>query len=161
MTFFKNILAGTIGLTSLIGLSAAAMADGSEAHSAANAAGHAPLGVMGDHTHKAGEWMLSVRAMHMAMDGNLMGSDEVSDAQITAQPNRFFGIAGQPAALRVVPQEMTMDMLMVGSMYAPTDWLTLMVMGMYVDKEMTLTTYAAMNPSISLGNFTSKAKGWG
>ena len=32
---------------------------------------HAPLGVMGDHTHEAGgEWMLSFRAMRMVMDGN-------------------------------------------------------------------------------------------
>lgn len=161
MTFFKNILVGTAALTSLVGLSVSAIADGSEPHSVADAAGHAPLGVMGDHTHRAGEMMFSIRAMHMAMDGNLMGSDEVSDAQITAQPNRFSGVAGQPAALRVVPQEMTMDMVMVGGMYAPTDWLTLMVMGMYVEKDMTLTTYAAMNPSVSLGNFTSKSKGWG
>ncbi|MFT6489638.1 MAG: hypothetical protein ACJAXQ_000412 [Parvibaculaceae bacterium] len=166
MTFFKNILVGTAALTSLVGLSTFALADGAQGHGTqthgtANAAGHAPLGVMGDHMHEAGGWMLSVRAMHMAMDGNLMGSDEVSDAEITAQPNRFFGVPGQPAGLRVVPQEMTMDMLMVGGMYAPTDWLTLMVMGMYVEREMSLTTYAAMNPSVVVGNFTSKSKGWG
>ena len=161
MTFFKNILMSTVAVTSLSGFSVSAIADGSKLHSKANAAGHAPLGVMGNHTHHAGEWMLSVRAMHMAMDGNLMGSDDVSDAQITAQPNRFAAVVGQPANLRVVPQDMTMDMLMLGGMYAPTDWLTLMVMGMYVEKDMSLTTYAAMNPSVLVGNFTSSAKGWG
>ena len=29
--------------------------------SADRADGHAPLGVMGDHVHEAGEWMVSVR----------------------------------------------------------------------------------------------------
>ena len=38
--------------------------------SASRVDSHAPLGVMGDHTHEAGEWMLSFRAMRMVMDGN-------------------------------------------------------------------------------------------
>ncbi len=37
---------------------------------AARPDGHAPLGVMADHTHEAGEWMLSFRDMHMRMDGS-------------------------------------------------------------------------------------------
>ena len=31
---------------------------------------HAPIGVMGDHAHKAGEWMLFYRYGFMKMDGN-------------------------------------------------------------------------------------------
>ena len=34
---------------------------------------HAPIMVMGDHMHKAGEYMVSLRAMDMSMDGNLKG----------------------------------------------------------------------------------------
>jgi len=36
--------------------------------------GHAPIGVMGDHTHEAGEWMLSYRYRLMFMDGNRDGT---------------------------------------------------------------------------------------
>ena len=36
---------------------------------------HAPIGVMGDHTHQAGEWMLSWRRMAMTMEGNRDGTD--------------------------------------------------------------------------------------
>jgi len=35
--------------------------------------GHAPIGVMGDHQHEAGEWMVSFRYMRMAMEGNGTG----------------------------------------------------------------------------------------
>ena len=38
--------------------------------SASRVDSHAPLGVMGDHPHEAGEWMLSFRAMRMVLDGN-------------------------------------------------------------------------------------------
>jgi hypothetical protein len=80
--------------------------------------GHAPIGVMGDHMHKKGEWMLSYRYMHMDMDGNRIGTDDVSpDTIVTTVPNRF----APPATLRVVPLWMTMDMHMLGAMYAPTD----------------------------------------
>ncbi|MCG8378138.1 MAG: hypothetical protein MI865_01550, partial [Proteobacteria bacterium] len=98
---------------------------------------HAPIGVMGEHMHKQGEWMLSYRFMHMDMEGNRDGETELSPEQIIANTaNRFFGIAGQPANLRIVPTEMTMDMHMFGAMFAPTDWLTLMAMGMYIEKSM-------------------------
>ena len=42
--------------------------------------GHAPIGVMGDHTHKAGEWMASYRYMRMEMEGSLDGSDGISNS---------------------------------------------------------------------------------
>ena len=31
---------------------------------------HAPIGVMGEHMHKKGEWMLSYRYMYMDMEGS-------------------------------------------------------------------------------------------
>ena len=40
---------------------------GSDNWSGARPDGHAPIGVMGEHTHKAGEWMFSYRYMHMSM----------------------------------------------------------------------------------------------
>ena len=39
---------------------------------------HAPISVMGDHTHRQGEWMFSYRYMHMTMSGLQQGSHSVS-----------------------------------------------------------------------------------
>lgn len=46
--------------------------------------GHAPLSVMGDHTHDRGEWMLSYRYMNMQMDGMRNGTDRVRSAAVLA-----------------------------------------------------------------------------
>ncbi len=85
--------------------------------------GHAPIGVMGDHAHKQGEWMFSYRTMHMGMDGNRDGDSSVSTAEVLSD-------------FVVSPTSMTMDMQMFGAMYAPNDKLTLMVMAPYVELEM-------------------------
>ncbi|MEM9233280.1 MAG: transporter [Pseudomonadota bacterium] len=119
---------------------------------------HAPIGVMGDHLHDKGEWMVSYRAMVMQMEGNRIGTDNVSSAEIaTTVPNRF----GMPPTLRVVPEDMQMTMHMVGAMYAPTDNITLMVMGNYLTKEMDHTTFAGGMGSDVLGNFTTEVSGIG
>ncbi|MCB1532818.1 MAG: transporter [Alphaproteobacteria bacterium] len=120
------------------------------------ASSHAPIGVMGDHRHKAGEWMLSYRFKHMEMAGNRDGTDDLSVADVLTYANPNPG----PANLRVVPTKMGMDMHMFGAMYAPTDWLTLMAMGMYMDKDMDHITYN-MPATAELGRFTTRAKGWG
>ena len=125
---------------------------------AIHANSHAPIGVMGDHMHKKGEWMLSYRYMHMDMEGSRIGTTEVSPEFIVANvANRF----SPPATLRVVPTEMTMNMHMFGGMYAPTDWLTLMAMGMYQEKSMDHITFAGMMGTTRLGTFNTKAKGIG
>lgn len=123
---------------------------------------HAPIGVMGDHMHKKGEWMLSYRYMYMDMEGNRDGETELSpETIVTTVPNRFSGAAGQPPTLRVVPTSMTMDMHMFGAMYAPTDWLTLMAMGMYIEKSMDHITFMGGAGTTVLGTFNTKSKGLG
>ncbi|MEQ8937882.1 MAG: hypothetical protein RLT30_04205, partial [Gammaproteobacteria bacterium] len=58
---------------------------------------HAPIGVMGDHMHSKGEWMLSYRYMYMEMAGNRIGENSVTPETIaTTVPNRFFGNPMQP-----------------------------------------------------------------
>lgn len=120
---------------------------------------HAPIGVMGDHIHSAGEWMISYRFMSMAMEDNLRGSDSISPEEIIQTPNRFFGSPMQPPNLRVVPLEMRTDMHMLGAMYAPSDDLTLMVMANYLDKDMDLVTYDMMGREV--GTFSTGASGLG
>lgn len=85
--------------------------------------GHAPIGVMADHTHEEREWMFSYRYMFMDMDGNRDGTDQLSDADVLEN-------------FPVTPQRMTMKMHMVGFMFAPTDDFTLMAMLPYIYKEM-------------------------
>ena len=84
---------------------------------------HAPLGVMGDHTHSGGEWMLSYRYMAMSMQHLGDGVDAVS----TSDALRHFA---------AVPVEMTMQMHMLGMMFAPHDTVTLMAMTSYRDNVM-------------------------
>lgn len=122
----------------------------------------APIGVMGDHLHEKGGWMLSYRFMRMHMDGNQIGTDDVSPEEIvTTVANRFSGVAGQPATLRVVPTEMDMNMHMFGAMYAPTDWLTLMGMAMWQEKDMEHITFQGGAGTTRLGTFKTQSEGWG
>ncbi|MEM6906637.1 MAG: transporter, partial [Pseudomonadota bacterium] len=151
-----------------LGLAAAlhsptALADGGHGETGIiRADGHAPIGVMGDHMHKAGEFMFAYRFMFMNMDGNRIGTNSVSPQTIaTTVPNRFFGTPGQPPTLRVVPTDMTMQMHMLGAMYAPTDWLTLMAMGMYVDKSMDHLTFQGGMGTTVLGTFETNSSGFG
>ena len=72
-----------------------------------------PMGI--HHTHKEGEWMISLNAMHMSMGGNHDGSAEISTAEILID-------------FMVAPTRMDTDMFMLGAMYAPSDTLTLMAM---------------------------------
>ena len=123
---------------------------------------HAPIGVMGDHAHKKGEFMISARVMHMEMSGNQIGTDEVSpDTIVTTVPNRFAGMPGQPPTLRIVPTEMRTDMVMLGAMYAPADAVTLMVMANYLEKEMDHTTYMGGMGTNVRGTFQTNPKALG
>ncbi len=134
-----------------------ALADG-----ATIAKDHAPIGVMGDHMHEAGEVMFSYRFMRMDMEGSRIGDDPVSPEEIvTTVPNRFFGAPMQPPTLRVVPLQMTMDMHMLGAMYAPTDWLTLMAMGMLIDNGMDHVTFQGPVGTNVLGEFRTETFGFG
>ncbi|MEZ5462487.1 hypothetical protein [Dokdonella sp.] len=122
---------------------------------------HAPIGVMGDHLHRAGEWMISYRYMHMDMQGNRTGTDDISpDEIVTTQSNPFAGMPGMPPTLRVVPLDMQMDMNMFGAMYGLTDRLTLMAMINYVDKQMKHRTYAGGMGTNVLGNFETSSSGF-
>ena len=132
------------------------------AETKASASAHAPIGVMGDHMHHKGEWMLGARYMHMEMSGNRNGTSNLSNDYITANiANRFYGVAGQPATLRVVPENMSIDMEMFSAMYAPSDWLTLMIMSNFIQKDMRLITYAGMTGTNILGHFNTHSAGWG
>jgi hypothetical protein len=83
----------------------------------------APIGIMGEHIHKAGEWMTSYRYMRMDMNNSYSGSNQISDNDIFSD-------------FMIAPTEMSMEMHMVGIMYAPTDEITMMLMLPYLSKSM-------------------------
>ncbi len=123
---------------------------------------HAPITVMGDHYHKRGEWMFSYRFMHMSMRDNRDGTTDLApDGIVTGYANRFFGNPMQPPTLRVVPTEMSMDMHMLGAMYAPSDAVTLMFMTNLIRKEMDHITYMGGMGTQQLGRFTTETQGLG
>ncbi|MEM6910857.1 MAG: transporter [Verrucomicrobiota bacterium] len=114
--------------------------------------GHAPIGVMRDHTHSAGQFMLSYRVMHMSMGGNFVGSDQVSDRQVITPT----ALGGQ--GFLVTPTEMTMTMHMLGAMFAPTEDLTLLAMVPYVLLEMDHLRSPALGAPRT---FTTASEGFG
>lgn len=117
--------------------------------------GHAPISIMGDHTHAKGEWMLSFRTMRMDMDGMRNGEDRVSSAEVFTSDGGY----------TVTPTEMTMDMHMFGLMYAPTDKITLMLMASYLDIEMDHQINPNVGPLITANQgsdtFRTEADGLG
>lgn len=114
---------------------------------------HAPIGVMGDHAHKAGEWMLSYRYMNMSMDGLRQGTDSISPSQAFA------------ANYTVTPVSMDMEMHMFGAMKAVSDTYTLMFMIPYWEIEMEHAIFPMAAPLINLNDgspsFTTRNSGWG
>jgi hypothetical protein len=119
--------------------------DGHHHFTLGRADAHAPIGVMGDHMHGSGQWMLSYRYMTMRMDDNRDGTDRLSDQAVRDR--------GFP----VVPTRMDMQMHMFGGMFAPTDDLTLMVMVPYIVLEMD----HAAGPTLGDVTFTTRSEGLG
>lgn len=155
-----SLRAGTLSLA--LGLAAlSAQADHQDGETI-EADRHAPMGVMGDHLHDKGEWMVSYRFMSMGMEDNLLGSTAIDpDTIVTTIPNRFFGMPGQPPTLRIVPTRMDMDMHMFGVMYAPSDRVTLMAMVNYRENTMEHITYRGGMGTDVLGTFTTETSGLG
>jgi hypothetical protein len=92
--------------------------------------------------------------MRMHMDGNRDGTSTKSAGGLLAPPP-------PPSGKYVaVPTEMNMNMHMFGGMYAPTDWVTLMVMIPFLTQDMDhRTAPSPMAPGG--GKFTTRTKGIG
>jgi len=106
-----------------------------------NPASHGPIGVMGDHTHNAGEVMFSYRYMRMGMNGLRDEDERISRRKVLDE-------------FPVTPTSMDMEMHMFGAMYAPIDRVTIMLMVPYVFLEMDHRTRTAVT-------FTTKSQGIG
>jgi hypothetical protein len=116
------------------------------AHGGHHTGGRAPAGVMFDHMlDRAGDVMVGYRYMYSLQDGNMLhGANSVSNAAAVAR-----GCGGQPCSF--LPREMSMQMHMLDLVYAPTDWLNLMLMPQFMDMDMSLRQPAGAPPPPSDG----------
>ena len=92
---------------------------------------NAPAGIMFDHAlEKSGDFMVGYRYMRNEQSGNMrLGSQTVTPDDV-----RFNGCGDQECM--VAPKQMNMHMHMLDLMYAPTDWLSVMLMPQWVDMDM-------------------------
>ena len=86
---------------------------------------YAPIGIMGDHLHHQGGWMISFRHMYMGMEGIQIGSNDMID-------DRIYDM------YMAAPQNMRMQMYMLGVMYAPSDNLTFSIMQSFIANKMSM-----------------------
>ncbi|MBT8150371.1 MAG: transporter [Gammaproteobacteria bacterium] len=101
--------------------------------------GHAPIGVMADHFHNQGEWMLTLRTMNMSM------KNEKTDFTVPVTAS--------------TPLEMETQMTMLGGMYGLSDSITLMMNLPYLDREMEMLMPGMMGGAAS--KVTTEASGFG
>jgi len=88
----------------------------------------APSGIMNDHLHARGKWMISYYYMHMNMQNNITGSQAVTDGEVF---NSYL----------MSPSKMTMDMHMLMIMYGLSNKMTLMLMPQYNVSNMNMNMY--------------------
>jgi hypothetical protein len=101
---------------------------------------------MGDHTHHAGEIMLSYRYMYMVMEDSRVGTAKVSNWSIVDPDGDY--------RYSVTPTSMPMQVHMFGVMYAPKDFVTLTLM---VPVHQNLMDHMARNAR----TFTTVSRGLG
>jgi len=112
------------------------MANGSSSQNHSHHMEHgtpAPAGVMSAHMlSNAGDWMMGYKYVYSTQAGDMLhGNDKVADQAILD-----YDCGGRQCY--VAPKDMTMHMHMFNLMYAPTDWLNLMVMPTFVDMSMNM-----------------------
>ena len=142
--------AGAIGLSCLLGLGAYFEAN---ADSRGNASKEMPmqammrpdmappLGVAGGMSPKRAVFTPSLRFMHMRMEGNRNGTNNLSTAEVLDQ-------------FSITPKKMDVDVLMASAMYGITNDLSVMAMIPYIWKSMDHVTRTGVE-------FTTKSESFG
>ncbi|MGH0029878.1 MAG: transporter [Myxococcota bacterium] len=125
-----------------LALAGPVFADDGHPHHGKRPDDHAPIGVMGDHRHHAGEVMFSYRYAHMRMSGNRSRTEHQSLGDV-------FG-----RGFMIAPKDMDAEMHMIGAMWAPTDRITLMGMLPIVQKRMD-------HENVAGGRFDTETSGLG
>jgi hypothetical protein len=107
------------------------------------------VGLMNDHMHEAGEFMIGLRFQHFDWNGaNRHGTNELSDADLLA------------SGYVMRAKSMTMDMAMLDLMYGITDKLTVTLSPQYVWNRMTMVgidPMGGMNGGMAIGETSSES----
>lgn len=116
-------------------------------HHGGHMGGHAPAGLMFSHVlAQAGDVMVGYRYMYSLQGGDMLhGTNPASDATLVAR-----GCGGQKCTY--APREMSMQMHMLDLMYAPTDWLSLMLMPQFMSMDMDFRQLAGAPPPSADGH---------
>jgi hypothetical protein len=111
--------------------------------------GFAPFGVNGDHIHKKGEFMFSYTAQNI-------GNNSLQSGGVSVSEEYVFGLD-----YSVSPTSMSMGIDKFGIMYAPTNKLTVMVMGAYLNKSLDMQLSENLANTIADSNAVFKQKSSG
>ena len=132
-----SAIAGAVACALSVG--AMAHTDGTETIKTSSS--HAPAGVMSDHLHAKGEWMVGYRLEHSQYDDYASGTKSLTDREVMMM------------GYGMIATYMDMNMHMLDIMYAPTEDLTLMLMPHYMTMDM------GMNGM--MGSRDHTVEGWG
>ncbi|MFK8113443.1 MAG: transporter [Rubripirellula sp.] len=123
---------------------------------------HAPAGIMGDHLHERGKWMVEYKYMNMYMEDNAIGETSISDEAAIGPAGGSPGIVvdGIQTNAGASPTQMTMEMHMMHVMYGATDDVTLYTMLMLPSLTMDHLRGDA-NPAGRGSEFTTHNSGFG
>lgn len=115
---------------------------GMSSHRQAHIGMNAPAGMLFAHMlEKAGDSMVGFRYLYSLQQGDMRhGTGLATDAQIVANG------CGGGTKCSYTPKKMDMSMYMLDLMYAPTDWLTLMLMPQFMSMDMHLRTLEGAPP---------------
>jgi hypothetical protein len=103
-------------------------------HHAHHQHSNAPAGVMFDHAlAKSGDFMVGYRYMRNEQAGDMLHGNQ------SIGINHVFEQGCGDFVCSTVPDFMTMSMHMLDLMYAPTDWLSLMLMPQWTDMDMEMS----------------------
>ncbi len=106
--------------------------------------GHTPAGVMFDHVlPEAGAMMAGYRYQWNSQSGELLNGVNAAGSPMVSAG----GCGGDTCYL--APASMTMHMHMLDLMYAPADWLTLMLMPQFMDMSMSMRALSTEIFSVS------------
>ncbi|MDF7800096.1 transporter [Pontiellaceae bacterium B1224] len=103
----------------------------------------APIGVMGDHVHHQGGWMVSYRYMFMSMEGLRDGTSSVSLDQVLMPTGTYM----------MAPVSMDMQMHMFGAMYTPINNLTVGLMLPYKVNKMEMQAMSGVRSEMDSSGF--------
>lgn len=110
-----------------------------------SAESYSPAGVMGDHLHGEGDFMLSYNFKSMLMKGMRDGTNGLTPTQLVSPTGSY--------AYMMTPTEMSMDMHMIGAMYGVSNEFSVMAMAQYMENSMDMVNRMGVKSKMESSGF--------